>query len=93
MNSASYYWLGDKYRHDSLPPELAKKFPTVGFTAPYTKPLFTVLDIDAVARTYSIRAAKSAWLGPSPAELGFTSTAVETASIRPEITAVMGAIP
>jgi 3',5'-cyclic AMP phosphodiesterase CpdA len=88
VNSAAYYWLGDKYKHESLSPELSKRFPTVAYTAPYTKPLFTVLEIDAAERKFSLRAAKSAWLGSSPAELGFTSSAIDVATVRPEITAV-----
>ena len=87
VNSASYYWLGDKYRHESLPPELSKQFPTVALTAPYAKPLFTVLEIDGAAGKLSLRGSKSSWLGPSPAELGFTSTAINVADVRPEITA------
>jgi len=89
VNSAAYYWLGAKYKHESLSPELSKQFPTVALTAPYTKPLFTVLEIDGDARKFSLRGEKSAWLGASPAELGFTSTPIAVASIRPEITAVL----
>jgi 3',5'-cyclic AMP phosphodiesterase CpdA len=88
VDSAAYYWLGAKYKHESLSPELSKQFPTVALTAPYTKPLFTVLENDGDARKFSLRGAKSAWLGASPAELGFTSTPIAVASIRPEITAV-----
>lgn len=90
INSASYYWLGEKFRHESLPPELSKRFPVVASTAPYTRPLFTVLEIDGSAGTYSLRGAKSSWLGPSPAELGFTSTAIDVATVRPEISAASG---
>lgn len=89
VNSASYYWLGDKYKHESLSPELSKKFPVVALTAPYTKPLFTVLEIDGEARKFSLRGAKSAWLGTSPAELGYVSTAIDVATVRPEITAAV----
>lgn len=87
VNSASYYWLGDKYKHESLPPELSKRFPTVAYTAPYTKPLFTVLEIDGAGRKFSLRGMKSSWLGSSPGDLGFTSTAIDVATVRPEITA------
>ncbi len=90
VNSAAYYWLGDKYKHESLSPELSKQFPTVAFTAPYTKPLFTVLEIDGAAGEFSTRGSKSSWLGPSPAELGFSSTAIDVATVRPEITSASG---
>jgi len=90
INSSSYYWLGDRYRRDRLAPDLAKQFPTVALTAPYTAPLFTLLEIDPVAGRFSLRAATSGWMGPSPAELGFTSTAVDLDTIRPEIRAAAG---
>lgn len=92
INSASYYWLGDRYRRERLAPDLARRFPTVALTAPYTAPLFTLLEVDPAAGCFSLRAALSSWMGPSPADLGFTSTAVELESIRPEIGAVAGTL-
>lgn len=91
INSASYYWVGNKYRHECLTPDLSAAFPIVASTAPYIQPLFTVLEIDASAGSYSIRGAKSDWLGPSPASLGFKAATVDPQSIRPEITETMRA--
>jgi len=88
INSASYYWVGSKFQHASLDPELAKKYPVVSSTSPYTKPLFTVLEIDPVAGKFTIRGAKSEWLGKSPQELNYTSTEVESAWMRPAISPV-----
>ncbi len=92
INSASYYWLGEKFRRERLPPGMARRFPTVALTAPYTAPLFTLLEIDGAGGRYSLRGATSGWMGPSPAELGFASTAIDVATIRPEITAVAGSL-
>ena len=46
INSAAYLWVGSRLRKDRLPAELAKRFPTVASTIPYTKPLFTHLTIE-----------------------------------------------
>jgi calcineurin-like phosphoesterase family protein len=91
INSSSYYWLGDQYKHERLSPELAKRFPTVAFTAPYTKPLFTVLEIDPAAGRFSIRSGKSEWFGPSPREVGYPVTPGEEHFVSPTITAVSSA--
>ena len=87
INSASYFWMGGEYKHERLEPELAKKFPVLSSTAPYTKPLYTVLEIDPAKGSFSIRAMKSGWQAPAPSELGYTSNQIDADSIRPEIRA------
>lgn len=86
INSASYYWLGGKYKTERLAPDLAKRFPWVASTAPYTKPLFTILEIDPAAKRFGIQGMKSEWMGPSPNDLHYTSDAVETDWVSPTIT-------
>ncbi|WP_052573916.1 metallophosphoesterase [Haloferula sp. BvORR071] len=88
LNSASYFWMGSEYRSERLEPELAKKFPHVSSTAPYAKPLFTVLEIDPAAGKFSLRAAPGEWLKPDPAELHYSNPVIEPDWIRPEIRAV-----
>lgn len=88
VNSASYYWLGDKYKRERLEPELAKKFPWVASTAPYTKCLYTILEIDPVAGRFTLTASKAKWMGPSPQKLDYKSPEVENDWLRPEISAV-----
>lgn len=92
VNSASYFWLGAKFKHERLPAELAKRFPLVSITAPYTDPLFTVMEIDAENRRFSLRACTSDWMGPSPSALGHQTAPGEESTVSPSISAVGGVI-
>jgi hypothetical protein len=85
INSASYYWLGNRYKHEVLEPELAVRFPVVSHTAPYKSAVHTILEIDPAAGVFSLSACKSEWLGPSPADLEYKSDKVEAESIYPGI--------
>ncbi len=85
VNSASYFWMGGKYRHERLEPELAKRFPVLSSTAPYIQPLFTMLEIDPAKGSFTLRGKKSEWMKPSPQEMNFENPAVEPDSIRAEI--------
>jgi 3',5'-cyclic-AMP phosphodiesterase len=88
INSASYYWVGGKYSQERLPPGLAKQFPWVKSTIPYTKPLFTTLYIDPAAGTFQLTPCKSAWMGPGPDEINYSSQSVERKWIQPHISAL-----
>jgi len=88
INSASYFWMGGKYKTERLDPELAKKFPWVSSTAPYNKALFTVLEIDPAAGEFRIRSAEDSWMGPSPADLAYQNKDLEPAWVKPAISAV-----
>ena len=90
VNSSSYYWLGDKFKRERYPADVHAAHPWLASTAPYRDPVFTLLDIDPAAGTFSLTARASAWVGPSPQELGFTSTAVELAWIAPRQSARAG---
>lgn len=88
VNSASYYYLERKWKKGKVDPAIPKEFDLFANSAGYTKPLFTVLEIDPVAGKFSMRGMNSEWLGPSPQELGYKSDEVENDWLRPEITAV-----
>lgn len=92
VNSASYFWMGGKYKHERLEPELAKKFPYVSYTAPYKDAVFTVLEIDPAAGKFSLSSSKSEWIGLSPAEMKFESKDEELDWVRPEIRSMNGTI-
>lgn len=85
INSASYFWMGGEYRHERLPERLAKDHPWVAHTAPYQEALFTILEIDPEAACFSLKARRSAWMGPSPAEVGYPLESLPAEAIRPEI--------
>lgn len=72
INSASYYWVGEKLMHESLAPEIHESHPLLKFTCPYLDPLFAVLTIDPKSRKISIQGRKTKWIGPSPLELGYS---------------------
>jgi hypothetical protein len=72
INSASYYWVGEKLQHDSLSPEIHEDHPSLKFTCPYLQPLFALLILDPRARKITIQGRKTEWIGPSPIELGYT---------------------
>jgi hypothetical protein len=93
LNSASYFWMGGQYKEERLPADLAKAFPWVDLTAPYVKPLFSVLEIDPAAGNFFLRACKSEWLGPSPEDLHYKEEGFEASMIRPEIRARSQALP
>lgn len=72
INSASYYWVGEKLAHESLSSEIHQNHPSLQFTCPYQKPLFAVLTIDPKAKKIAIEGRKTEWIGPSPLELGYS---------------------
>lgn len=88
INSASYIWLNDpKVRGPRLSPELSRKYPTVASTIPFTRPLFTILEIDPANQLFSIRSSQSEWLGPGPEAIGYKPTGVEKDMLHPGIRA------
>lgn len=72
INSASYFWVGEQFKHNSYTPEIHAAHPWISSTCPYKDPLFTVLTIDPDNFTIRLESRKSEWVGKSPAALGFT---------------------
>jgi predicted phosphodiesterase len=72
INSASYYWVGEKHRHLSLDANTHAAYPSLAFTCPYATVLFGVLTLDRKAKKLSLTGRKSSWIGPSPLELGYS---------------------
>jgi hypothetical protein len=71
INSASYYWVGAKFKHKSLSPSIHMQYPSLEFTCPYQNSLFAFVTIDPKTMKISIKGKKTNWIGPSPAELGY----------------------
>lgn len=71
INSASYYWVGGKYMHESYPKELVGGHEWIAYTCPYKDPLFSMLTIDPIKFTVTIKGRSSKWVGKSPQELGY----------------------
>lgn len=72
LNSASYYWVGEKLSHLSMSKEVHDKNPSLQFTCPYSDPLFAVLTIDPAEKRITLKGKKAHWIGPSPLELGYS---------------------
>lgn len=72
INSASYFWVGSKFKHDSYSADILQTHPYITSTCPYKDPLFTTMTIDPGSRTISFKGKKTEWVGSSPAELAFT---------------------
>ena len=70
VNSASYFWVGGDYKHESYAKELHAEHPWIGHTCPYRDPVFSALAFDPLSGTITIEGRTSVWVGPSPAELG-----------------------
>ncbi|MCH5598183.1 metallophosphoesterase family protein [Niabella ginsengisoli] len=69
INSASYFWMGDKFKHKSYSEEVHKEHPWIEYTCPYIDALFTTLTIDPLSGIIKIEGRKSTWKGRSPKEL------------------------
>lgn len=69
INSASYFWVGGKYKHDSYPKEVIKDHEWIASTCPYRDPLFSTLTIDPQKQVITLEGSTSEWVGPSPQEL------------------------
>jgi hypothetical protein len=87
LNSASYYWVGEKQRHLSLDANTHAAYPSLALTCPYAAVLFGVLTLDRKAKKLSLTGRKSSWIGPSPLELGYSilSPAEQEMYLNPQI--------
>jgi DNA repair exonuclease SbcCD nuclease subunit len=87
LNSASYYWVGEKHRHLSLDANTHAAYPSLAFTCPYAAVLFGVLTLDRKAKKLTLKGRKSSWIGPSPLELGYSilSPAEQEMYLNPQI--------
>ncbi len=87
INSASYYWVGAKFKHKSYPDSVHEIYPSLEFACPYESSLFAFLTIDPVSNKVTVRGKKTKWIGPNPAELGYDIVPPEDLKnhVKPEI--------
>lgn len=71
INSASYFWLGDRYKHQSYDRQIHEKYPWIAYTAPYMNALFTTITIHPKKKKIFIKGMKTEWVGKTPAELNY----------------------
>lgn len=87
INSASYYWVGAKFKHKSYPNSVHENYPSLEFACPYESSLFAFLTIDPISNRVTVKGKKTKWIGPNPAELGYDIVTPEDLKnhVRPEI--------
>lgn len=71
INSMSYQWLGEAYRHERYGEAVDSAFPWIRCTAPFREPLWAWITLDLDEGTLRVEGRESAWVGPSPDDLGF----------------------
>jgi 3',5'-cyclic AMP phosphodiesterase CpdA len=69
INSMSYQWLGDDFRHIRYSEEIDKSHPWIKYTVPYKDPLWAIVEISE-DHILQLHGRKSSFVGPSPEELG-----------------------
>lgn len=86
VNSASYYWVGGNYKHESYPAEIHVENPWIEYTCPYQDELFTFITINPQKQHIEITAKKSNWVHQSPVDIGYVNDELEVGKeICPEI--------
>lgn len=70
INSASYKWVGSKYKHNSYSKKIHEKRKAISKTCPYKDCVFALLTIDPIKGNVTVEGVQSEWVGDSPAELG-----------------------
>jgi Icc protein len=71
INSASYFWVGQNFIHNSYSDDIHQSHPWISRTCPYTEPLFTTLTINPRKMTIKLEGKKGEWQGKSPKELSY----------------------
>ncbi len=69
INSMSYQWLGDDFKHIRYGEEVDKSHPWIKFTVPYKDPIWAYAEI-SMDGTFHLYGKKTEFVGPSPEELG-----------------------
>ncbi|WP_149304510.1 metallophosphoesterase family protein [Pareuzebyella sediminis] len=73
LNSASYLWVGDQYKHESYTKKIHGAHPWISNTCPYKEALFAFLTIDPNTLSVTLEGRKSEWVGLPPDRLGVTT--------------------
>lgn len=69
INSMSYNWLGDKYKHIRYSEDVDKSHEWIKYTVPYKDPIWAYAEISS-DNTFRLYGRKTEFVGPSPQELG-----------------------
>ncbi|NPA36371.1 MAG: hypothetical protein GXO47_05930, partial [Chlorobi bacterium] len=84
VNSMSYHWVGEEFRHKSYSDKIQKEHPWIEYVCPYKDPVYAFVTIDKDG-TITIKGKHSEWKGASPEKLGYTSKYYKNEWIIPGI--------
>lgn len=70
INSASYYWVGEKAKHFSYPKAIHDARPSLASTCPYRDALYAMVTVDAKTLAVTIKGRSSEWVGATPTAAG-----------------------
>ena len=81
VNSMSYYWVGEPFRHARYSEDIEAAHPYLSYTVPYDTPLYTVVTIRPEGELV-LEGRTGAFVPPTPEDLGLpASNTPLTASI------------
>jgi len=70
INSASYHWVGSKFKHVRYSEAIDRSHPNIKYTVPYKDPIFGLVTIDPHRGFMQIQGRQSSFVGPAPWEIG-----------------------
>ncbi|MFT6240669.1 MAG: putative phosphodiesterase [Akkermansiaceae bacterium] len=85
INSASYLWMGGKYKKEMYDKEIHKKHPYISATVPYKTPIWASIEIDLTAGKMIVKGAETSWVGLDPWERGITEKIKDPKVVAPRI--------
>ena len=74
INSASYKWVGDKYKFSRFSKKIENKFPSIIKTCPYKDSLYTFMTCDFSKGEIRFEEKISEYIKPSPTDLGIPNS-------------------
>lgn len=74
INSASYKWVGDKYKFSRFSKKIESKFPSITKTCPYKNSLYTFMTCDFNKGEIKFQEKISDYIKPSPSDLGIPNS-------------------
>jgi len=74
INSASYKWVGEKYKFSRFSKKIESKFPSITKTCPYKNSLYTFMTCDFNKGEIKFEERISEYIKPSPSDLGIPNS-------------------
>ena len=85
INSASYLWIGSRYKKEMFNKEIHRKYPSISATVTYKDPLWAFIEIDPAAGSIIVKGMQTSWVGPTPWERGISKKVKDPKVVAPRI--------